>query len=171
VAEEPTVGPLSFERPFNAGILTQRQRELLEESLLELESASLATRQGIINQLRRQLGKRFETIFEDGMVVYSNGARVPMNVWADMYARTTSMDTMRSAQSSFATENGMTLAIIKNDPTPCPVCVPWDEQVVSLTGDHENYPSIDDARAAGWAHPNCECIHLGLTPDQVAALR
>jgi len=170
MAEEPTIGPLSFERPFNAEILTERQRELLERELLELESATLATRQGIIDTLRRQLGTKFEQVFADGMVVYADGKRVSMQVWADMYARTTSMDTMRSAQASFATENGMELAIIKNDPTPCPVCVPWGEQVVSLAGDHPPYPTLDTAKAAGWAHPNCECIVLGLTPDQVSRL-
>ena len=171
MAETPTVGPLSFERTFNAQILTKRQRELLEEKLLELESATLATRQGIINQLRRQLGSRFEKIFEDGMVIYKDGKRVPINTWADMYARTSSMDTMRSAQVSFSKDNGMDLLVIKNDPTPCPLCIPWNEQIVSISGESTEYPSLDDAKSDLWGHPNCECIVLGLTPDQVESRR
>ena len=37
----------------------------------------------------------------------------------------------------------------------CDACEEWGDKIVSLSGDSDTYPSIEEARDAGWDHPNC----------------
>lgn len=162
-----TLGPLNFEREFNPDILTREERRELELLFDELQS-SQQTQRDIIQQLSEKFGEDLKKRFEDGMVRYSNGARVPMETWAEMYARTSSMDAMRSAQVDFSVNNGMVYGEIRTDGSPCPLCSPWSRVMISLDGADDRVPSLDDAKNEMWGHPNCECIVLGLTESQSA---
>lgn len=69
--------------------------------------------------------------------------------------------------------SGVDLVIIHPGPRACKICDYWARMILSTTGqtgtltlDRVNAPgvidvvveaSLDDARAAGWGHPNCRC--------------
>jgi hypothetical protein len=39
----------------------------------------------------------------------------------------------------------------------CPLCIPWLGRILSLSGTDTGYPSLADAKAAGFRHPSCRC--------------
>jgi len=47
------------------------------------------------------------------------------------------------------------LAKVSTTGDPCPRCVPWEGQLLSLTGATEGYPTYDQARSTGLHHPRC----------------
>lgn len=69
------------------------------------------------------------------------------NAWDDMQAQAainSSLDLVRTGTTS--TEGS------------CPLCLPWLGRTLSLTGTTEEYPTVAEAKAAGWRHPNCRCF-------------
>jgi hypothetical protein len=44
----------------------------------------------------------------------------------------------------------------------CPACLPWLGRTLSLTGHTAGYPTLDEAKAAGFRHPNCRCAWFPL---------
>ncbi|MBR6982124.1 MAG: hypothetical protein IKH75_01100 [Ruminococcus sp.] len=52
-------------------------------------------------------------------------------------------------------EYGYDLAIISSHAGACPLCVSWEDVIVSVSGNDLDYPSLDDAIDAGCFHPRC----------------
>lgn len=50
---------------------------------------------------------------------------------------------------------GYDLAIISSHAGACPICVAWEDVIISVSGDNDDYPSYDDAVADGVFHPRC----------------
>ena len=50
---------------------------------------------------------------------------------------------------------GFDLAVISSHAGACPLCVAWEGVVVSVSGESNEYPSLEDAEAAGVFHPRC----------------
>mgnify|MGYP000108345729 CR=1 FL=1 len=49
-----------------------------------------------------------------------------------------------------------TLAVVGTSSEPCPLCDPWEGRILDVSEDgSEDYPTVDEARAAGLFHPNC----------------
>ena len=59
---------------------------------------------------------------------------------------------------------GMDLVVIANAGNPCPFCAPWNNVIVSAGGKDDRFPTMSQARASGWAHPNCVCSTLPVIP-------
>ena len=51
--------------------------------------------------------------------------------------------------------NGLDLVIGSDAPRECPLCAPWEGKVMSISGRTPGYPTLAEARAAGWQHCNC----------------
>ena len=47
------------------------------------------------------------------------------------------------------------LAIIDGHAGSCPICAAWEGVIVSVSGDHPDYPSLGDAENDGCFHPRC----------------
>lgn len=50
---------------------------------------------------------------------------------------------------------GYDLAMISSHAGACPLCVAWEDVVVSVSGESGEYPSLDSAIADGVFHPRC----------------
>lgn len=50
---------------------------------------------------------------------------------------------------------GDDLVIVTRSPHPCPVCEPWEEKVLSISGRSRRRPSLATARDEGLFHPRC----------------
>lgn len=50
---------------------------------------------------------------------------------------------------------GYDLAIISSHPGACPLCVAWEDVIISVSGHNHDYPSLDEAEGAGCFHPRC----------------
>lgn len=50
---------------------------------------------------------------------------------------------------------GYDLAIISSHAGACPLCVAWEDVIVSVSGESNEYPSLEEAENAGCFHPRC----------------
>lgn len=64
-------------------------------------------------------------------------------------------------------EYGYDLAIISSHAGACPLCVAWENVVVSVSGSTSGYPSLEEAENDGCFHPRClhflETYYEGIT--------
>jgi hypothetical protein len=116
-----------------------------------------------------------------------SGRNWNMVSYVEMASRTTVARAYRSQQQHTLLENDLNLVSVNTTNDACPVCAEWSGKVLSLdgtpagtyqqwsplTGENELvqvHATLEDATAAGWSHPNCQCAtipHLpGDTPPQ-----
>jgi len=48
------------------------------------------------------------------------------------------------------------LIIISDHDNECPICQPWENRILSISGKHKTYPSLQSVINAGLFHPNCK---------------
>lgn len=75
---------------------------------------------------------------------------------AETWSRTAMRDMTERARHDYYLANKLDLVIVSSHGDACPLCVPWEGRVLSITGKTEGYYTVDQAKAAGLMHPNCE---------------
>lgn len=94
--------------------------------------------------------------------VAKNGTQWNLSTYAKMVARTTSREVALNAQANRLLEHGVDLVVVDEHyfgkDSPCDLCSPWQNRVLSLTGKTPGYPTWAEARAAGLFHPNCRHV-------------
>lgn len=106
--------------------------------------------QKVARNLREQLADEGVTGFKD-----RTGRQWNMRTYAEMVARTTTMEAHLEGTKTRLLESGHDLVEITKHSSPCKLCAPWEGMVLSLTGRTDGYPALDDAKKAGLFHPNC----------------
>lgn len=101
-------------------------------------------------RFRAQLAERGITGFKDRA-----GKMWNMRSYAQMVARTTVMQAHLEGTANRLLENGHDLIKVSSHAGACPLCVPWEGQILSLTGKTPGYPTLEEAKTAGLFHPNC----------------
>lgn len=110
---------------------------------------------------REQLAERGVTGFRDRA-----GREWNMGSYTRMVARTTTMEAHTQGTVNRLGEQGHDLVIVSHHVGACELCLPWEGEVLSLTGKTAGYPTLDEAKAAGLYHPNCRhAIGLWIDPD------
>lgn len=83
------------------------------------------------------------------------GRRWDLASYTEMALRTSvGRAQVHGALDRFA-EGDRDLVLVSVSPEPCPVCTPWEDQILSISGADERYPSVADAEGDGLLHPNC----------------
>ena len=77
--------------------------------------------------------------------------------YVEMATRTATMNAFREGRAASLLANGYDLVVIRSGPSRCPKCDPYNGKIVSLTGKHPKYPSLERAKTDGVFHPNCRC--------------
>lgn len=87
-----------------------------------------------------------------------------IGTYSEMATRTGTAKAAIQGHVDTLVANGHPLVMIIPGPRVCPVCDEWVGKVLSLHWSaQDEFPgvnvsaSLDDARAAGWGHPNCRC--------------
>jgi hypothetical protein len=108
-----------------------------------------------------------------------NGSRWEIETYAEMATRSAigqaSIEGHIDRQVSYqrqAVQAGLNiefdLVSVSNHPEECEKCRPWEGKILSLDGNHPEYPSLQQARDAGLYHPRCgHGLHTyveGVTP-------
>ncbi len=109
-------------------------------------------------QTWQQVADRFrERLAEQGVTGFTDAAGRQWNMtrYAEMVARTTTMEAHLQGTANRLLEYGHDLVKVSTHSRPCEMCEPWQGRVLSLTGKTEGYPTLDEARARGLFHPNC----------------
>lgn len=84
-----------------------------------------------------------------------SGRNWSLQGYAEMATRTALGDAHRTGHKNRMRDNNQELVIISAHAESCPICDPWEREILSLTGEHDKYPSLGDAEADGLFHPNC----------------
>ncbi len=101
-------------------------------------------------RFREQLAERGVTGFKD-----RSGRMWNMRTYTEMVARTTTMEAHLQGTANRLVEQGHDLIKVSTHRGACPLCVPWQGKVLSITGKTKGYPTLEEAKAAGLFHPNC----------------
>jgi hypothetical protein len=86
-----------------------------------------------------------------------------MRTYAEMVARTSTMEAHLQGTTNRLLEHGHDLVKVSKHANPCKKCVPWEGKVLSITGKTSGYKTLDEARESGLFHPNCRhaySLHL-----------
>ena len=101
-------------------------------------------------RFREQLAERGVTGFRD-----RTGKMWNMRTYTEMVARTTTMEAHLQGTANRLVEQDHDLIKVSTHIGACPLCVPWQGKVLSITGRTKGYPTLEEAKAAGLFHPNC----------------
>ncbi|MFE5895901.1 phage minor capsid protein [Streptomyces sp. NPDC056488] len=136
------------------------------------------TRRQATQQAMSRFAERGVTSFRDRA-----GRRWSMTTYAEMAVRTSVGRAAVEAHMTTLAAAGVDLVVVSSSPRECPLCRPWERQVLSIGGpsgartvDVEHAVedgrivrvdvagSLDEARAAGLQHPNCRHSVSSYTP-------
>ncbi len=106
----------------------------------------------------RQAAKAFQADLQArGVTTFVDkaGREWDMRSYSNMVARTVSQEAQRHGTQNRIIEAGLDLGEVSQHAGACALCVPWEGQILSITGNSSGYPTVADATAAGLFHPNC----------------
>lgn len=101
-------------------------------------------------RFREQLAERGVTGFKDRA-----GKMWNMRTYTEMHARTVCMQAHLEGTANRLVEQGHDLVKVSTHRGACELCVPFEGQILSITGKTEGYPTLEEAKAAGLFHVNC----------------
>ena len=87
--------------------------------------------------------------------VDKSGRKWELASYVDMATRTTQAHAYVQGHIDRQISLGRDLVIVNGHPNACPLCLPWQGKILSISGTDPRYPSLKDAIAAGLFHPNC----------------
>jgi hypothetical protein len=106
--------------------------------------------QQVARHYRERLADNGVTGFQD-----VKGREWNMTTYSKMVARTTTMEAHLLGTANRLQENGHDLIKVSTHIKPCPKCLPWQGEVLSISGNDQTHSSLASAKGAGLFHPNC----------------
>lgn len=106
--------------------------------------------QDVAGRLQSSLARHGITGFVD-----KAGRQWNMETYAEMVARTSTMEAHLEGTKNRFLEHGYDLVIVSSHHNPCEKCRPWEDEILSLTGRTPGYPTLEESKEAGMWHPNC----------------
>jgi Phage minor capsid protein 2 len=129
----------------------------IEEALQEVQDE--LTKGILLGDNRKVAKQRVAKAFENhGLTsfVTKDGKRLPLDFYASVVAATKLRDATIAGSSNRYKENGVTLVQVHERADTCSVCAKYNRMVVSLTGEHEGFKSINDVGVKlPPYHPHC----------------
>lgn len=110
-----------------------------------------------ITDIRNEVKKQFR---EQGItaLIDRSGREWDLDRYGEMLARTKLTQAHNSGVTNRMLEAGYDLVQVSGHSGACPLCRPFEFQVLSVSGRNPSFLSLDDARGAGLFHPNCRHI-------------
>ena len=134
-------------------VIGRRVEGIYRDYALEAVRGSVVgyqTWQQSARKYRDQLADQGITGFTD-----KNGRPWNMTTYAEMVARTTTMEAHLQGTTNRLLELGQDLVKVSTHNGACPKCQPWQGKILSLTGQSNGYKTLEEAKASGLFHPNC----------------
>lgn len=105
--------------------------------------------------------KALDSLAEQGITgfVDRTGRRWGLASYIEMATRTAVSNAWDEHQAKALIRAGVDLVVVGTHSTEgsCPRCLPWLGRTLSLAGTTPGFPTLADAKAAGFRHPNCRC--------------
>lgn len=152
VLADDTVRALSGLRPRLLRSASSLYQRVTDETAAQVLTGAVTRREAAREAVRRY--------GLDGLrpFVDKAGRRWEAGSYAEMATRTTAGQAAITGHTDQLQALGHDLVIVSVSPESCGLCGPWEGKVLSISGrdpSGEAVASIDDARAAGFQHPNC----------------
>ncbi|MYL44598.1 hypothetical protein GLV94_02985 [Virgibacillus halodenitrificans] len=123
-----------------------------------LEEVKSELQGGVIrgNAKRKVTAKVAEAFVKDGLTAFVtvDGKKLPLDFYSETVVRTNLKDANVKGATNRNLENDIELVQIHERSDGCAECAKYDGMVVSLTGEHEGYPTVNEAPLPP-RHPNC----------------
>jgi hypothetical protein len=107
--------------------------------------------QQVAKNYREKLAEQGITGFED-----TKNRQWNMKTYAEMVARTTTQEAQIQGTVLRLQEHGHDLVKVSRHSNACQYCAPWEGKILSLSGKTKGYPTLAEAKAAKFLHPNCK---------------
>jgi len=118
-------------------------------------------------ETRKQATRRMLNVLADRGIrsfVDKSGRSWELGSYAEMATRSATANAALQGQVDRQLENNRDLIVISDHDGECPRCRPWEGKVLSLSGQTQSYPTLDEAKAGGLFHPNCKHTLTGYIP-------
>ena len=79
-----------------------------------------------------------------------------LSTYAEMAVRAGTTNAAVAGHLDTLLANDLPLVIVSEDGAPCPSCVDWEGQILSIEPGNPEYDSVEDAMGAGLFHPGCK---------------
>ncbi len=113
-------------------------------------TAGVDTRQQAAQRAMNKFANRGITGFID-----KSGRSWNLSSYAEMATRTTSGRAAIRGHMNRAKDNNHDLVIVSEHGEECVDCRPWERSILSISGNSDKYPSVDEAIIGGLFHANC----------------
>lgn len=106
----------------------------------------------------------------------SRGRKWGLDTYSEMAIRTGTNQALRDAHMAELLAQGLDLVIVSSHANPAPQCAPYEQKVLSLTGEHPNgrqtvdgqsvtvTATLSEATDKGLSHPNCRHVLTAYLP-------
>lgn len=122
---------------------------IVGEVSAKVASGTITVREAVSEELDRFADKGI------GAFIDKAGRTWEMSTYAEMATLTAIERATIAGYVDTMQEYGFDLAIISSHFGACPLCEPWEDVIVSVSGTNGEYHSLADAEAAGCFHPRC----------------
>lgn len=122
--------------------------------------AGTDTRRQASQKMLNQFAAKGITSFVD-----KAGRNWDLSSYAEMAARTVGSHAALQGHIDRQVEVGEDLVKVSKIGTTCPICQRWQGVVLSISGNHPKYHSLESAKAAGLFHPNCKHTLMMYIPE------
>ena len=111
---------------------------------------------------QRAKQKALNDLADEGITHFIDqaGRQWSLDSYVEMGIRTGIANASRAGFDEAMERRGVDLVYCSAHAGACPLCVPWEGQILSRSGMNPNYPSVDDALSSGLFHPNCGHVFL-----------
>ena len=140
--------------------------KLLSEATKQRTRAIIS--EGVITgATRKQISDSVAGELKDGLVslVDRSGRKWSFEAYSEMLARTQLVKAANEGMLNELSYNDYDLVQVTQHNGSCPLCQPWEGQILSITGKTSGFKTIDDAEAEGLFHPNCAHRYVPYHPE------
>lgn len=128
--------------------------------------------------IQQALQQAMDEAAKEGFGFYRDGAgrKWGLDTYSEMAIRTGTNQALRAGHAQSLIDAGLDLVIVDSHANPAPVCAPFEQRVLSLTGAYSPgthrvddqivsvKATLDQAIAAGLEHPNCRHAYTAYLP-------
>lgn len=122
----------------------------------------------ISGETRKQIAADIaQKIQDEGItaLVDKGGRTWTLERYADMLTNTKLAEARNTGLANKMMQEGNDLVEVSSNGSTHPVCEEYEGEILSISGESDQYDSLDDAEAAGLFHPNCQHTVNAVEPD------
>lgn len=116
----------------------------------------------ITGDTRTAIADKIAGALKEGLValVDRGGRRWSLESYANMLTRTMLVKTANTGIVNRLAKDGYDLVQVSDHQGECELCRPWENKILSISGKHPGYKTLDEAESEGLFHPNCKHRYL-----------